>query len=39
MRLGMEEGHEKFREIAEETMNNYLTDLIVVDVAFKKHGA
>jgi hypothetical protein len=39
MRLGMEEGHEEFREMGEETMNNYLSDLIMVHVAFKKHGA
>jgi hypothetical protein len=38
MRLGMEEGHEKFREMAEETMKN-LSDLTLVHVAFQKHGA
>ena len=36
--MGMEEGHEKFRELAEETMNK-LVDLVVAHVAFKKHGA
>lgn len=38
MRVGMEEGHEKLREKSEESMNNYLSDLIMVHVAFKKHG-
>jgi hypothetical protein len=39
MRVGMEEGHEKIREMGEESMNHYLSDLIMVHVAFKKHGA
>jgi hypothetical protein len=39
MRLGMEDEHEKLREKSEEAMNNYLSDLIMVHVAFKKHGA
>ncbi|KAH9055709.1 hypothetical protein EDB87DRAFT_1283539 [Lactarius vividus] len=38
MRIGMEEGHEKVREEAEEFMQQ-LTDLTIAHVAFKKHGA
>ena len=39
MRVGMEDGHDKLREKSEETMNDHLSDLIMVNVAFKKHGA
>ena len=35
--MGMEEGHEKFRETAEETMSK-LSDLVMTHVIFKKHG-
>ncbi|KAH9008811.1 hypothetical protein EDB84DRAFT_1571744 [Lactarius hengduanensis] len=38
MRIGMEEGHEKLKEEAEEFMKQ-LTDLTIVHIAFKKHGA
>ncbi len=38
MRVGMEEGHEKFKEDAEEIMKQ-LNDLIIAHIAFKKHGA
>ncbi|KAH9055705.1 hypothetical protein EDB87DRAFT_1283397 [Lactarius vividus] len=38
MRVGMEEGHEKFKEEAEEIMKQ-LSDLTIAHVAFKKHGA
>jgi len=38
MNLGMEEGHEKFRELSEEAMEQ-LADLVIVHVVFKKHGA
>jgi len=38
MRVGMEEGHEKFRETTEEIFDN-LKDLTVAHVTFKKHGA
>ncbi|KAH8999851.1 hypothetical protein EDB86DRAFT_2907780 [Lactarius hatsudake] len=38
MRIGMEEGHEKLKEEAEEFWKQ-LTDLTIVHVPFKKHGA
>ena len=38
MRLRTEEGYEKIREMAEETKHNYLSELTVAHVAFKKHG-
>ncbi|KAH9021701.1 hypothetical protein EDB83DRAFT_2431205 [Lactarius deliciosus] len=38
MRIGMEEGHEKVREEAEELMNQF-SDLTMAHIAFKKHGA
>ncbi|KAH9164806.1 hypothetical protein EDB89DRAFT_387372 [Lactarius sanguifluus] len=37
MRVGMEEGHEKFKEEAEEIMK-HLSDLAIAHIAFKKHG-
>ncbi|KAH9021706.1 hypothetical protein EDB83DRAFT_2320444 [Lactarius deliciosus] len=36
MRIGMEEGHEKLKEVAEEFMNQ-LSDLTMAHIAFKKH--
>ncbi|KAH8982479.1 hypothetical protein EDB86DRAFT_2970699 [Lactarius hatsudake] len=38
MRIGMEEGHEKLKEAAEELMNQF-SDLTIAHIAFKKHGA
>ncbi|KAI9445791.1 hypothetical protein BJY52DRAFT_1314933 [Lactarius psammicola] len=38
MRVGMEEGHDKFKEEAEEIMKQ-ITDLTIVHIAFKKHCA
>ncbi|KAH8982464.1 hypothetical protein EDB86DRAFT_2970526 [Lactarius hatsudake] len=38
MRFGMEEGHEKFKEEAEEFMKQ-ISDLTIAHIAFKKHGA
>ncbi|KAH9021705.1 hypothetical protein EDB83DRAFT_2527703 [Lactarius deliciosus] len=38
MRIGMEEGHEKWKEAAEEFMKQ-LSDLTIAHIAFKKHGA
>ncbi|KAH9164292.1 hypothetical protein EDB89DRAFT_2017828 [Lactarius sanguifluus] len=38
MRIGMEYGHEKFKEVTEEFMKQ-LNDLTVAHIAFKKHVA
>ena len=38
MHLGMEEGHQKFRDDCEEIMN-HLNDLVVAHIAFTKHDA
>ncbi|KAH8982473.1 hypothetical protein EDB86DRAFT_2970662 [Lactarius hatsudake] len=38
MRIGMEEGHEKWKEAAEEFMMQ-ISDLTIAHIAFKKHGA
>ena len=38
MSLGMEEGHEKYRETAEHSMSR-MSDLLFNHVPLKKHGA